>query len=274
MTAYSVCAIGNSHAGAIRQAWANRVPAVRAEFSIAFFSAAGHQLRHLALRKRMLIARDRELKERFLDSAGEKRIEIDRYDAFVLIGMEFGIDMLKLCGTSGVVEHLRLGPVERVMSHACFAAMVRESFETSFSLQLAKVIRSVSRAPILLCAAPFRPEHVLDDPEYRDQKRLRDPALLEAVVGRAKDAAIRIASKANCEVLWQDDSTIGLPGFTKYALSRHSTAAGKKVIELDRRHGNEDYGAIILDSIMHRLDELSGGSVIVTAPKPELLRSA
>lgn len=269
MTQYSVCIIGNSHAGAIRHAWENRKPAVREDFAITFFTANGRELRHLGRYKRTLATRDRDLRDRFLDSAGERRIEIDRYDAFVLAGIFFGINIPGLCATSGVFEHLRLGPVKDVVSHACFSAMIRETFEKSFSLTLAGMIRSMSDAPILLSAAPFRPEHILDDPEYRDLPQLRDPGLLEAVVRQAKDVAHQAATPVKCEVLWQPAETVALPGFTKYSLSRHSTAGGRKSIEKDRWHGNEDFGEIVLLSILRRLNELSCGQVLPEAPEPK-----
>lgn len=262
MTGYSVCIIGNSHVNAISQAWANRNPRVSDGVSLTFFAAATNQLQHLTLYRRMLATRDQELRDRFLDSAGEQRIEIERFDAFVLVGMTFGIDVLKLCETMGILERAQPGRAEQAISRACLAAVIRGSFETSLALDVARMIRTVSKAPVLILAAPFRPEHCLEDPEYRDQPCLRDPDLLEGIVRQAKAAAAPAVKAVRCEALWQPESTVSLPGFTKYSLSRHSTAGGRKVIEQDRRHGNEEFGEIVLAAILRRLDELSHGRVL------------
>jgi hypothetical protein len=262
VTEYTVCLIGNSHLGAIRQAWARRARTVAAGMSAAFFSAPTSLLEAIDLRDGCLIARSRELKDKFIESGEAPLIEIGRYDAFVLVGLRFGLDILKICEPNATARHLTWGAAERVLSQACFDAVVDASFDVTGAIRLADMIRAQSAKPILICPVPFRMAHTLELPEYAGQTRLREPELLWPVVARGKRAAEAIAAAHVCEIVWQDDCTTGPPGYTRFEFSRSSAAAGREDVEQDRWHGNVAYGQLMLTAVLARLDELSGGRVL------------
>ncbi len=275
MTGFSVCVLGSSHTAALKQAWTNRPYATRDDFSMTFFAARSLMLGNLHCRDGVLIPTKPELREMIMyTSGGEDRIEIGKYDAFVLVALGFNIDATEL-GGGGIVEHLKWGPVETLMSHSLFNAVTRASLETSLSMKLAETIRSISDRPILVCPRPFPSEAVLDGEPYRGDARFRDVAFLETIMMHGKSAALEVSRNRSCELIWQDDSTTRLPGFTKaefgQAPLRLKSGGGKQRLErTSTNHMNEDYGAGTLTAVLHRLDVLSRGRVLA---KPATGRS-
>jgi hypothetical protein len=139
-------------------------------------------------------------------------------------------------------------------------------------VRLIDTIREVSDKPILLCAAPHMSERVLDEYDaLRDQMRYRDPAFLDFVVASAKAAGEDIAARHRHDLVWQDDATVGVNGFTKIEYSLNGlrfTMNGLKIPPFDPKHGNEDYGAIMLGAILRKLDMLSNGQVLPAKREP------
>jgi hypothetical protein len=132
-------------------------------------------------------------------------------------------------------------------------------------VQLIGTIRSVSDSPVLLCAAPFLSERVLTDEEpLRDQKRFQDNEFLDFVVAAAKAAGEKISNRLGAALIWQEPETGGVTGFTKakYGLNpvRFTMRGGSPA--MDRKHGNEEYGAIMLGAILRKLDRMSNGRVL------------
>jgi hypothetical protein len=263
MTQYSVCIIGNSHLAVFHQAWTKFASRTAKEFSLRFFVAPTQLLDYIRQRDGALIAVHPELKDSFEDTSGEKRIDLDRYDAFVIVGMKFGMNLAGVCGKRGTVEHAKWGPIDQLVSRAFFAEIVRAHFENAFALRLADMIRLHSQAPILLCPRPFVPENMLDDEGYRSEIRLRDPAFLEPVFRQCLDAATKAAASRDCEILWQNADTVTNLAFTKYEFSRSSTDPQNRRIEQDRCHANDSFGELSLLTLLNRLDELSGGRVLL-----------
>ncbi len=265
MENYSICIIGNSHIAALKQAWTNRKPPVARDSAVTFFAAGTHLLPHLKVEGRVLVSRNADLAEKLIyTSGGLDRIAVDRYDIFVLVGMGFGIDIPRLCSQVGMAEHLKWGPIEQVLSRAAFDSMMEASFENSASIALLDKIRSISAAPTFIYAAPYRSEKVLEETEYCGQPRLRDPVYLESVVTRCQDIAGRVAACHGVDVLWQNPSTVSVPGFMKIAFGMQPlrfTMKGFGLPEYDGKHGNEEYGFIALMDILHRVNALSGGRV-------------
>lgn len=277
MNGYSLCIIGNSHTAAIKQAWTNRAPAVAPDFSLTFFAARAPQFKALDCRQSALVPSDGEFEDRLrMTSGGKDRIEIDRYDAFVLIGLGFRINMITLCGECGVVEHLQWGPVERLLSHACFASVIETALMDSVAIGLLDKIRAVSNRPVLICPSPFRSEKELRESPHRVRPRLSDAEFYRPIVAQTKAIAERIAAERGGEMVWQDDATIATPGFTKAEFAagalRLQTPAGRTPGD-DGQHMNEDFGALMLSAILARLNALSGGRVLAAPPRASAKRA-
>ena len=265
MKPYSLCVLGNSHTGAFKQAWSNRKPAVAPGFALTFFAASNFHLENLSCRDGALVPGHLDLAEKFRNtSQGKDRIALADYDALVLIGANFGIDVAAICAKEGTVEHLKWKSLKRVYSHACFSAGLAAEFEATLAIKLADQIRSVSNIPVLLCPKPYPSEKLLREPELAKASRFRDAELLGLVVAEAKAVAAAVAARRSCEILWQDEDTIQIPGFTKaeFGLGAVHLNDRKNAPEDDARHMNEEFGFRSLMVALNRLDDISGGRVL------------
>ncbi len=265
---YAICILGNSQVAALKQAWTNRAPRVATGCTVTFFAAQNHLLEQLECRAGALVPLHRDVEDLLMQTSGGKdHIAFDDYDAFILVGMGFGINVPKLCEECCVVENLESRLVGHLLSHACFAAMIEASLEESLLVQFLDKIRPHTGAPIVACSAPFLSERILTRPPHRGDPRLRDRAFLDLVVGRGRAAASRVAAKRDAEVLWQDDSTVGLPGFTRSEFGVGALILKSEQSDLrdDGKHMNEDYGLLMLTALLRRLDDLSDGRVLAAA---------
>lgn len=263
----SVCLIGNSHIAALKQAWSNRPPKVAAGFSATFFSAQNRMMEHLAVEGRALVPQRSDLAEKLsYTSGGIQTIEVDSYNAFVLVGSGFGIDLEKFSAIGGTPAHLRWKKVEPLLSEACFDAVIATHLRDSLLIGVLRMIRSIAPSPVLIAAAPFLSERVLEDPPLDTDERFHDAEFLAPFVARCRKITERVAAEFGSTVVWQDETTISeKPGFTKleYGLGPARFAMrGGKTPEFDRRHGNEDYGALLLAHVLAKLDTMLDGRVL------------
>jgi hypothetical protein len=266
MKPYSVCVLGNSHTGAFKTAWTNRTPSVAPGFRLTFFAASNFNLENLICEDGKLVPGLGDIAEKFrITSGGLDTIDIALYDAIVLIGGEFGIHTQELCDQIGTVRHLEAGPVERLVSEDCYAALIEAGLESSLAISLLDKIRAISGLPILICPKPFLSESALGKKAIRRNPKLSDHALFAFVVAKAKAIAETVASRRRAEVLWQDPATVGIPGFTRAALSIGAARLNERkeaAHKPDERHMNEEFGFVSLMGVLRRLDEISGGRVL------------
>ncbi|HWA91339.1 MAG TPA: hypothetical protein VG889_14985 [Rhizomicrobium sp.] len=263
---YSVCLIGNSHVAALKMAWSKRAPKLADGFSLRFFSAQNYMMAHIALKGRMLVPGRADLAEKLrFTSDGLDRIELDDYDAFVIVGSGFGIDVPKLRGVGGAPSHLGFARIDNLVSEACFDAVLEATFAGTHAISLIDMIRQVTQAPIVLVGAPFMSERLLEDDEIKDDLHMKDRAALGPYIARARAIAERVAAARGADVIWQDESTVAMPGFTRHTFNRGAVRFNLRdgaMPEFDDKHGNEDYGHLVMTKVVARLDELSGGRVL------------
>ena len=254
-----MCVIGDSHTGALRKAANALSPDLLDEASLTFFSAPAALLRELRGSGRALAPATEELRQYLLKTTGGKeRIEIASYDAFVLVGMKFGLDIPRLFGQVATAAHLKWGKAENLVSGACLNAILRARLKHSEAVRMAIRLRRKFAGPLILCAVPFRPEKILDEPKVRDDGRFRDVEILRSVVDRAKAISAEIGADLNIDVIWQDESTSVVPGFTKRCFERPTTKKMREEGREDRFHANEEYGKLLHAQILRRLERLDG----------------
>lgn len=248
-----ICILGNSHVAALKLAWSKD-----AETGVAlrFFSAQNHMLDHMVRVGRALMTPGGGATEKLrFTSDGLDRIEIDDYDAIALIASGFGIGIPKLRSQCGTLGHQGFSRVERLVSASCFDAVLEATFEASRAILLIDMIREVAPdKQIVLAAAPYMSDRLLDG---NADLHLREPAALHALVARARAIAERVAAKRDCPVIWQDEATVAVPGFTRRAFNRDaarfSMSRGWSLQPSDDRHGNEAYGRLVLAALLARL---------------------
>ncbi len=278
MSGFSVCLIGNSHVAAIKEAWTNRAPQVAPGFSLTFFSAQTRLMRQIEVEGRVLAPQSDDLSRKLaFTSGGPDRIAVDDYDAFVLLGSGFGINVPRLQESWNTVDALPWGEPGTLISRACFEAMVEDEMRQTILIDLFTKIRSVRDVPIVIAGAPFFSERVLETAPYNEDSRLRDAGFLAPLVDHAVAAADRVAAAHGCDVIWQAEETIGLPGFTKLEFGNAPVRfkmRGGGTPKVDVKHGNEDYGQIMLLKYLQRLDEMSRGRAFRKAePLPRARRA-
>ncbi len=251
MAGFSLCVIGNSHAGAVWRAWKSGAIAARQDFSMTVFAAQASSV-ELEHRGRSLVPTSPTVREKFgLTSGGKDRIEIDKYDAFLLVGLGYGIDLVRLFARCSVVEHLAHGSADDVVSHACLVETIRGHSAKSAALTFAKHIRADSTAPVLIYPTPFRPETGLSE---RSDPCVSDRALLDNIMPRSIAALSQLARKHGCEVIWQHPETVALPGQTKARFAKGAVNL-KSTLERDSKHVNPEFAVFSLRAILKRLGQ-------------------
>jgi len=270
----SLCLIGNSHVAAVKLAWSNRAPAVLPGFAIDFFSAGVRLMEHMELEGTTFVCKDDELREKIaFTSGGLESIDLTKYDAFVVIGAGFGLDVSGVCDGYDLVSPTR-APEGTLISRSFLTATIEANLESSLAMSIADKIKSVCDKPILLCAAPYLSERILSEEQFRGQMRYEDFDFLNTVVAAAKEAGARISARHKLPLIWQKEETVGVPGFTKASYGLNPARFDMKIsapLEFDRRHGNEDYGYLMLMAMLREVHELTDGRVLANAPAEKKL---
>ena len=261
VTPYSVCVIGNSHTAAFAQAWKSHLEPELPGVSLTFFAANLQKLVHLVYEDGAFTTHDKELAEGLaMTSGGLTRAEIAAYDAFLLVGLGLRITVTSLCGQYGTVQHRAWGPVGTLVSNAVFAAMVEGALKEPQPFWILEKIRAAGTQPVLLCATPFRSDKEVSWSFTRKNRRFADDTFRSKVIAQCQEIGSALAVRHGAEFVWQDESTISVPGFTKAEYAQGALRLGKARLE-DGLHMNEEFGRVMLMRALTRLDEVSGGRV-------------
>lgn len=267
----SVCVMGSSHSAAVVTAWRQRAFPVEDNVSLTFFASHALSLKDLEIEGRSLVPSKEEVRNKILyTSGGKDRIDVDDYDIFVTIALGFGIVLGDIAGEYGPMEHLAWGAVPNLLSRACFEETLRAKFEDSLYLNITDKIRKLRpTVPVLNVPKPCPPETALDEPPLDGKPQLRDPAYLEKQFALCKRMAEETSTAHGAEVLWPPAGVLAVPGFTKreYAqnavtLTTAKRARRQKEKGEDGKHMNADYGHVVLDAILAKLDAMSGGRML------------
>ncbi len=251
MSGFSLCVIGNSHAAAVWQAWKSGAVAAKPGFSMTVFASHGNSV-DLSHRDGSLVPANQTVSEMFaFTSGGKDRVEIDKYDAFLLVGLSWGVNLARVLARCSVVEHLAHKPAEIVVSHACLVEIIRALNRRAAALEIARQIRADSKVPILIYPTPFRPETTRSE---QDDPCLSDRVLLDNLMPRSIAALSQLAGEHGCEVIWQHPETVAFPGLTKARFAKGAVNLRQSNENLDR-HVNPDFAVFSLREILERLGQ-------------------
>ncbi len=259
---FSLCVVGNSHVAAFKLAWDQRRPRLRDGVEATFFSAPNRLMKDMKREGKSLVAYRDELVEKLrYTSGGLDRIDIDRYDAFLVVGAGFGVDVPRLIQECGVTVPWRFEGAHPLCSHRLLETLIDTYLEDSMAVRLIGHIQRFSNAPILIAGAPFVSERVAED---EAQPWLRDGEFVEAFVGCARRAAEAVAARHKTEIVWQRPETVVRPGFMDVTFNNAPVRfqMRSKGPPFDAKHGNLDYGAMMLADTLTRLDQLTGGRLL------------
>jgi hypothetical protein len=267
MSDFSICFIGNSHVGAWKRAWTNAEPPVRNGYAATFFASPGDRWRDLRLEGGVLVPGNEKLRSNLeKNSGGRDRIVCADYDAFVLIGLDSFLEMLGLCRSYGTLEHRAWVPITHLVTEQCLQAAIMGRLERTSVLF--KSIRTAFPGPIFISPRPFPSEAVLAMPEFGRYQQAARTNYSTCLVKTYKSALNAMAARYDAEVLWQDDSTLRYPGYTRqeFADGAVRLAGDDRPYGPDNRgHMNEAFGALLLDQLLRRLKERSAAHAALTA---------
>jgi hypothetical protein len=271
----SLCIIGNSHTAAYVGAWKKKgVEQKTPNLAPTFFASNSNELENLVFADGVFFTADAKLAAQLeLTSGGKQRIVVDDYDAFLLIGLGVRITVRTLLEGFGTVEQRSWAKSETLVSRACFEAMVAATLRETPAFRFLEQIRSCSSKPVLICPTPYRSDVEAEWSFLRkSHRRFADAEYRRKLLAQVTEIGSAFARARGAEMLWQDESTVDSPGFTKAEFARGAVRLAEGQSE-DGMHMNEDYGRIMLERAIARLDAMCGGKILGDDAQRERLRA-
>ncbi len=250
-----LCVIGNSHIGAIRRGW-DTVERDYQNSSIDFFGSTGDSIKTLANIDGVLSSPDETVRAMLhRTSGGRESIVPASYDAFVVVGLGLSTDAV-----ANVYRRFRPFTFAkadmRLISRACVAAAVSGLMQASLALQTARLVRSVSMAPIFCIPAP-QPSSLIQDEPVADAEWLSERALIDGLYELIMATAARIEAAEGFRFLWQPAETMEMGYYSRREFGLNSVNLfGKPKGDQDQLfHMGPEYGAIVVRALFATLEE-------------------
>jgi hypothetical protein len=264
VSGFSICFLGNSHLAAVKEAWVEHSAHVQPRVHATYFGARGKSMEDFTVEQRALVPASAVLRTGIVrTSRGLDHVEIDRYDAIVVYGLAFAFTkrVHRIFARFGTAD-LRVPGLARLFSKACAEDIFRAHLEQDICVKVLKQIRSISQVPVLVHAKPFPPENEFH--EYVEEERLKsaDPNYLRRTMALFQEVADAVCTELDAQLLWQDDSTCSLPGYTNPEYCLQGLRWNSREAE-NESHMNKEFGWVVLRRLLARLDEISGGRVLV-----------
>jgi hypothetical protein len=253
-----VCVIGNSHLAAVKLGH-DRIAADHPAFTLHFFGAEAASLWGLQREGTVLAPKNARLAGKLaLTSGGAESIETRDYDAFVLVGLFFGMASLAQL-FAGRRPFGTDNPEADLMSRPFIRAAAPDVLAGSLAVvTAAKIIAArqglATRAPILLIPTPLPSEAA----QRQELGVWRTAHTTELLWNTYAEACRSLSGKLPFELLDQPSETTLPPAYTRETYSAGSVrlSAQEAHPEDDILHMNGEYGALVLKAA---LDRLSGG---------------
>jgi len=240
-----LCVIGSSHAGAIKLGWEALPEPDRSGWSADFFVAVAQRGRSLAIAGSHLVTDDEELRADFRRTSGHsEHIEPDLYQAFFIIGFDLSptsMDKLaKRMRTWMFVE-----PGRSVVSQRCFEAAIEGIVRATTAVEIARMVRSLSPAPIIVMPAP-QPSAEIETSAEEDEGWLKKPAMAEALFAATRRGLASLERSEGFLALNQPAETL-VPGqaYTRPDFARDAVNGLGKIRPADMFHMDAKYGELV-----------------------------
>lgn len=240
--------LGNSHLAAWKLGW-DEIGESFANISITFFAANGDRLTDFRVAGDRLLITDKSIADLVeLTSGGKREIVAADYDAFGIVGLNFGISAVSaLYSRWRSDSHTDRSGRFTIVSDDCFQCTVSDILRATPAIDLALKLRSLCRKPIYLGVQPAPSEAVLrlKPSSYHTAGASGDDVLLR----KAYQAAWPSMAVDNMIVVDQPASTLASPLFSKEAFQR-----GRSHVA-DLTHLNQAYGVVALTAMLSHIDE-------------------
>jgi hypothetical protein len=257
----SVCIFGNSHLAAVKSAW-NVHESKYPQINIKFFGAPGAvgvRLPGMEFTEGKAVATDPELVRMVREiSGGDDSVALNSHDALVVIGLGLGFRPILLLLRSHLAteEYKTARQEQELISEACLIQCIKDLLNDNASVMLLKKLKANTNKPIYVCTEPYLSEAALDQVKFQHLQLLKQNGALERIRELYSRCLSDILADVGASLIEQPKVTIDPPCFTKRKFSRGSTfllRERKKHPEVDIRHMNKKYGALLLKSITKRI---------------------
>jgi hypothetical protein len=236
-----VAVLGNSHLAAVALGWQSATE-LHQELELTFFGAPAGKLYDLTVRDGCLYADSPET-ERHLarSSGGLTRVEVDAYDAFLLIG-GFGFALAAdICLSHRLPAYAT--EKHQLISEPALNAGIKAAMLSTLTPSLLRKLRSISDRPALIVTDPLPSSVITSVAQY--SRRWTGDHLVD-LQARYEEVLTELSDELDVPIYTQPPLTVDPPCFTapEYAMD-------------DPKHGithtSSEFGAAVLREVAPRL---------------------
>ena len=244
-----VVLIGNSHLGAFKTA-IDAEQTIVDDLKVDYFGAPGNWAFDLCLENGRLVTTSERLKGLVAKTPGSlKEIELDAYDAIVLVGLFIRF----MYAARLYLRHRLPGHADGrqcLISPAAFDAAYSEYMRSSAAYKVAALIRSHSSMPILLVPEPYPSSEIKGDPEWEG---LWESDLLPHMRDTFFEHLRSSFEDLDVDLIEQSPKTMDGPVFTHPRFSARGVNLRKELPADERLHMNRRYGQIMMAVVRRAL---------------------
>jgi hypothetical protein len=268
------CFLGDSHTGALWRGFGNMTADER-NFEITAFAATfdkwgspfdwSPSRYHIAQRNLPLSVSDgqisattSDLKEAFIANAGKTEIDIDQYDAFVLVGLTFSIAYLNMLAYSYRYDGMKKAlPRQILVSEDCFFASAKGILFQTTAIKVLKMLREASDKPIFIIPEPFPSRATPRDSVGKLGEYIfaEENGYSKGFVEIFARVSGEIQDMFNVQIMSQPGETIQDCIFTRHEFSRavaENIGNNERIPEYALLHNNADWGKLVLHDLQRR----------------------
>ncbi len=244
-----LCIIGDSHTGALKLGW-DKLATGYPDWQCEFYGGH-HPLASLSLRDAELVSSDWKARWLFrYTSRGHTSIALSRFGAFAVVGFDLSTrSLIQILSRHRPYE--LAGPDSEVISASCLRAAIRGAIQTGRALQIARMIRSSSDAPIFLITTPQASEGIIDaaPDTYRRQNLIANPALQTTFYNAYLEASATVEAAEGFRFIQQPAQTLIRDAYTVHHYATSAVGFSGRKREPDMYHMDRDYGAAMMEAL-------------------------
>lgn len=272
MNKKSICVLGNSSLACLKKAWEVDSADTGQDVSLSFFASSAYSIENIDLTDGKLVPSDPKVAGQFqLTSGGTAEIDLAAYDAICLYGVAFEFrDFMRIFRTHALVEDLAIAPTRAPLSHPALARAIADLYALRPGKRIISLIRSVTDAPIIVAPGPCPAEGALATPAFAAYAQDIASGFLARILDRYETEMDALARRNGWITFLQPHDTMGAPGFTAPHFASNGVGLPQRVenaiktnklyrstSEMDPWHMNEDFGRVVLKSLLHAVQGIS-----------------
>lgn len=257
-----ICVIGNSHVGALKLGWEQ----IKDKHSqdLSFLGVPGIYVRDLAIQDGKVVPTSDTSRRYFAKTARAEAIELDRYDAVVMVAG--GLGLVKTMALTErwrpywlLDERTRDDQTEfELISDRLFRELVASKIRRSFANRFVRGVARQSSARPLYVMTPLPSSEIRSKPSADPVLTFLAGANGAAVVSLYRGALEQVMGKRKVVLPPAKALVDGAMTDIRYSRGSLRLDGVSEHPDGDLQHMNADYGALMLEAIFSRLSEAPG----------------